>query len=86
MVVTRCDLHARYGVAVQSNYCFADKAHVERSIPSGERWVAVRVVIDPAHTWETRDQAQHAIDALPDAVACAMLEGQRDEWAEDLVD
>ena len=30
------------------NYCFADKAHVERSIPSGERWTAVRVVIDPA--------------------------------------
>ena len=25
-------------------------------------------------------------DMLPDAVACAMLGGQRDEWAEDLVD
>ena len=68
------------------NYCFADKTHVERSIPSGERWTAIRVVIDPANAWETRDQAQQAIDALPDAVACAMLGGQWDEWAENSVD
>ena len=53
------------------NYCFVDKAHVERSIPSGERWIAARVVIDPADPWETRDEAQHAIDALPDAALAA---------------
>lgn len=65
------------------NYCFADKAHVERSIPSGERWTAVRVVIDPQDAWEARDEARQAIDDLSDTVACAMLGGQIDEWTED---
>lgn len=38
------------------------------------------VVTIPIPEWESLQAAQQAIDALPDAVACAMLGGQADEW------
>lgn len=51
--------------------------------PAGRDWRIVRVVIDPQDAWEAREEARQAIDDLSDTVACAMLGGQVDAWAED---
>jgi hypothetical protein len=50
-------------------------------VPAGKDWRMVRVVVDSRDAWEAREEARKAIDDLPDTVACALLGGQRDEWA-----
>lgn len=55
------------------------------TIPPGTGWRIVRIVVDTHEAWSERDEAWQAIDALPDAVACATLAAQRDEWVEEEV-
>lgn len=81
-------------IAPVSAWCPVDAAGVlqvqhlqyyrhEIMVPAGANWRIIRVVIDTHDAWSERDDARQAIDALPDAVACAMLGGQRDEWTEE---
>lgn len=55
------------------DHCYFHRHDVERSMPPNEKWKVVRVVIDVMESWEERDAAAKAVDALPDAVACALL-------------
>lgn len=69
---------------LRGDYCRFHHHEVAALIPKEVGWRVVPVVIDPQTSWAERDEAARAVSELPDAVACAMLGGQRDEWADDV--